>query len=998
VESGASLAGECCTCDVRVAEGRYHVFEDSASDTLVLRERVSVYGGYPQGFGQPRDPRRHRTILDGQEAGDGPGHVYHVVTGADDAVLDGFVITGGRARADQNAFNPQNYGGGLIALSTSPTVTACVFEANEAVYGGGVYATQSTAIFSECRFVDNVADETGGGLHAHSSELVVSRCELRSNHAGRGAGIYCGPGGDLRVQNTTFWSNTAAAEGGGVYVDFASPMLASNSFHANQASAGGALYASGAAHPVVTNSVLWGDAPDEIGHDATSSVAATYCDVQGGCTVAEGCTTDETGNLDVNPHFLDGQNGDLRLWVTSPVVDMGDNSAAGGLTMDQGGDTRILDGDDDSQAVVDLGADELAWSFETMPVVYVDKEAAGANDGTTWTDAYVELRTALGATPPFHQIWVASSTYTPSGLGDREASFQIPAGVVVYGGFDPSQGIIQMALRDPVTYETVLSGDIMEDDHLGNTMNNSRHVVKSGHCGVIDGFTVTRGMGGMGGGSYGGCLQVSEGHLFAARGCRFTECTANLGGAVWAGAESVLILDACTLSDNSAMMGGGGAVGMSDPAEGTHIKDSTFESNSAASGGGLHMSGGQGVTIEGCAFLNNSASSPHHGGGGISANNVADLLITGCTVSGNTARLGGGATLDGCTEAVVEDSTLNANQASDGQNTSYCDENVQFLRGVGGGLFIDEGDVRISGATFADNSAVQDGVCSCNHRDYKYFLGAGGGVFARNAAVDIVDSTFSGNAAQHPGTGCFAGTGGGLASYGTTVRMVNSRFWSNATSVGLNALNICTAGGGGGLWIYSSPEAQLANCAFAGNTATDGGSGLFFAESTAHLYGVTATANSGSYYGSGAYLHSGSLYVYNSIFWGNSGTSPSFSQVALGPGGECEYYRKLFTYYTDIYNTAAGDGCLPGCTGTHGGCVAPRHFDPGFVDPGASPPDLRLESAGAAVNAGSNDISHQAADWLDIDGDGDTSELVPLDLDGNARRTGDMDLGAYERP
>lgn len=1002
VDAAAGLAGACCTCAVRVAEGRYRIFRSGPSDTLLLRERVSVYGGYPRGFGEARDPARYRTTLDGQEPDDGTGHVHHVVTGADAARLDGFTITGGRGRADANPFNPDNYGGGLIALGTAPTVAACVFQGNEAVYGGGAYTTHSAATFEQCRFVENVADRSGGGLSVHDSgALTLSRCDLRQNHAAAGGGLHLGPGSDAQVRNTTFWQNTATAEGGGVHIDHAAPALVNTSFNANTAAAGGAIYAMGGAHPVVTNSVLWGDAPDEIDHDTGSDLAVTYSDVQGGCTTAAGCTTDETGNMTQDPLYLDAGRGDLRLWVTSPVVDQGDDAAASALPTDQEGDGRILDGDDDSQAVVDMGADELAWTLQTMPILYVDQAASGAGDGTSWTNAYTSLHAAFAAASAFHQIWVATGTYTPSDLGDKTASLQVPAGVFVFGGFDPAHGISNMALRDPATYETVLSGDIMGDDALGSTLNNSQHVVTSGHHSELDGFTVTAGYNRAmvsGGDGRGACLVVDPGHFFTVRSCRFTGCEANVGGALHAGEGSVLTLVGCDFVDNLASGGGAaGAVMLNHPALGTTVTGCTFDGNQAYNGGGLRIYGGQGVTVDGCTFTGNTASAATEGGGGLLAEATADLLVTGCSFTGNTATVGGGVSLRDCTGTRVEASTLDANQVS-GSGGVPCDASYSFMRGVGGGLLLDGGDVRISGSTFSGNTATVSGNGSCNNPTYRYFFGVGGGVFARDSALDILGSTFTGNQARLTGTGCLAGAGGGVGAYQATVRVVNTVFWSNAASIGHAALNTCTGGGGGGFWSYYDPADQLASCAFAKNTANNGGAGLFFAHSTSHLYGVSATANSGSYYGSGLYLDSGTLTTFNSIFWGNSATSLSYPQVALGPGGGCQAWRALHTYYTDIYNTSGGNGCLPNCSVNPYICSSPRHFDPGFVNPGATPPDLHLVSGGAGVNAGSNSAPYLADDWLDVDGDGDTSEALPLDPDGNPRTTGTMDLGAFERP
>ena len=64
---------------------------------------------------------------------------------------------------------------------------------------------------------------------------------------------------------------------------------------------------------------------------------------------------------------------------------------------------------------------------------------------------------------------------------------------------------------------------------------------------------------------------------------------------------------------------------------------------------------------------------------------------------------------------------------------------------------------------------------------------------------------------------------------------------------------------------------------------------------------------------------------------------------------------------------------------------------PGFVAPG----DYRLQSGSAAINAGLNDSI--PLDLVDLDNDGNVSELIPYDLYGNMRVVdGRVDMGAYE--
>ena len=57
--------------------------------------------------------------------------------------------------------------------------------------------------------------------------------------------------------------------------------------------------------------------------------------------------------------------------------------------------------------------------------------------------------------------------------------------------------------------------------------------------------------------------------------------------------------------------------------------------------------------------------------------------------------------------------------------------------------------------------------------------------------------------------------------------------------------------------------------------------------------------------------------------------------------------------------------------------------------------DLRLRPDSPAVDAGSNDLL--PADEFDLDGDGDVTEPLPFDHDGNPRiQNGTVDMGAYE--
>ena len=102
--------------------------------------------------------------------------------------------------------------------------------------------------------------------------------------------------------------------------------------------------------------------------------------------------------------------------------------------------------------------------------IYVDASSGGLNNGSSWTDAYNSLQGALDTADPCDQIWVAEGMYLPSKQTDpcepRTATFQLASGVGLYGGF-PNSGDPTWNDRDPHTYVTILSGDLLDNNTFG---------------------------------------------------------------------------------------------------------------------------------------------------------------------------------------------------------------------------------------------------------------------------------------------------------------------------------------------------------------------------------------------------------------------------------------------------------------------------------------------------------------------------------------------------
>lgn len=110
-------------------------------------------------------------------------------------------------------------------------------------------------------------------------------------------------------------------------------------------------------------------------------------------------------------------------------------------------------------------------------VVYVNRKRQGGNTGSSWVDAYTDLQVALAHTSE-GEIWIAQGTYTPAPPnGDRGATFRIPSGVAIYGGFRGDE--TSRDQRHPDMYPTILSGDLNGDDlpNYGNSEDNSYRVV-----------------------------------------------------------------------------------------------------------------------------------------------------------------------------------------------------------------------------------------------------------------------------------------------------------------------------------------------------------------------------------------------------------------------------------------------------------------------------------------------------------------------------------------
>jgi hypothetical protein len=446
---------------------------------------------------------------------------------------------------------------------------------------------------------------------------------------------------------------------------------------------------------------------------------------------------------------------------TFSIADAGHTIPVEVKTYDLAGNVAI----DTSMVTVNLGS---------ASVVYVDSTATGANDGSSWSDAYTKLQDALSTATAGDAIYVAEGTYFPDEGGsatadDRSATFSIPDSVAIYGGFSGTESM--PGERDIEANPTVLSGEITQN---GDLSDNSYHVVMLDQISqntVIDGFTVT--------------LGNAEG----------TDVDRGGGIKIYGkNSASNPILKNCIIKNNEGGYGGGmfvnGRNGQSNPT----IENCTFTNNTATSdAGAIYFYGIEGgeasPVITNCTFKNNSAGGVAGAVNFRGENGESSPTITNSSFVNNEATGNGGA--------------LYISNKNNGYSASVF-TNVDFLNNyseANGGVIYEDvdntgsGTVQYSNCIFSGNEAGVDGGVirryAADNANYEgayinclftgNYAGDDAGVFyeivedGSTTKDSLINCTFTGNRAyDEMGVAYIKGDGATADVY-----FSNSILWSN---------------------------------------------------------------------------------------------------------------------------------------------------------------------------------------------------------------------------
>ena len=414
---------------------------------------------------------------------------------------------------------------------------------------------------------------------------------------------------------------------------------------------------------------------------------------------------------------------------------------------------------------------------------------------------------------------------------------------------------------------------------------------------------------------------------------------------------------------------GGGALFIYNYDGGQTVLDNCiFQNNkSFARGGAVKVWGG--ATINNCQFLNNTAEDASEGDGGALYAHAA--TISGCTFSGNVAAdRGGAANVD--TLCVLTNSIFTGNSAGD----------------HGGGIYSLDTTVMIAGCIFDGNtSAGRAGGMYLNYGtatncEIKNNISGdhGGGVWL-NTAI-LTNSLITGKKTDPDEDG------GGVG-------MTYTSILANCTITG----NYASDQGGG----VFARAGLIQNCIITGNTAKDDGGGLYMDDyeldpartgGSTYLVGCVVANNEAVEDNSGGiYLEAGA--IVNSIITQN--------HCADDAGGIEGRNGPWIIVNSVVYgNTAADQDANMRFSANNGAPLSAAHsaFDAEGVDDMVSANMFTLNKSPFIGGSGADSLMFPDGSLLidaGTDQYGIAAVLPTLDLAGNPRLDGPIDIGPYEK-
>jgi predicted outer membrane repeat protein len=642
------------------------------TDTFQLKNGVALYGGFA-GTETDRDQRQlssNMTILSGDidandsqtpiitnlaTVTDNTANSYHVVTGADGAILDGFTITAGNA----NGASPNNSGGGMYNSGSSPALTNITFSGNSAAKGGGMYNSGSSPVLTNLTFSGNSATNHGGGLYnINSSNPVLTNLTFSGNSATNYGGGMFNDGSNPQIRNTIFWGNTAA-------------------------SGGTQIYNYNGSTPVASDSVI-----------------------QDGYTGTNIITTDpKLGTLG----NYGGLTQTIPLLLGSSAINAGNGTHC--PTNDQRGQARL--------GICDIGAYEYNYTgvYFVKPVAsgaancQTWENACALQTALANSTSGDEIWVMAGTYKPTAGTDRTATFQLKNGValyGGFAGTETIPS----QRNYTTNITILSGDLNgDDVGFTTIY------DVIYSKNTENVYHVVTGATGAALDGVTIIGGNANgaspnnSGGGMYNTSSSLALTNIIFSGNSANNSNYGDGGGGMYNTGSNLALMN-ITFSGNSAQSGGG----MNDHGISSTLTNVTFSGNSANRGGGMYNNGGSPI-LTNVTFVNNSILWGDNGGGGMTNIDGSPTLVN-VTFSGNSSTEEGGGMSNVNGSPTLTNVTFSGNSAdNDGggmyYNSNYSSPtltNVTFSGNStdtrGGGIFIRGRTIPIlTNVTFKGNSA-----------------------------------------------------------------------------------------------------------------------------------------------------------------------------------------------------------------------------------------------------------------------------------------------------
>ncbi len=358
--------------------------------------------------------------------------------------------------------------------------------------------------------------------------------------------------------------------------------------------------------------------------------------------------------------------------------------------------------------------------------VFVKHDAIGANNGTTWQDAYTELDSAIRRTAT-GQIWVAAGTYKPkinvSGTGYK--SFEITKKIALYGGFTGNE--TQLSQRNVSQNITILSGDVGVENY--DEDNTPRVVLMYGSAvdsnSILDGFTVTKSQyADYKGYDYeNGAVHISCPGNPIIRNCTIRNNVGHTGGGIYAERGNALIADN-EIRENIAKEGAGIYLGYLGTARVIGNRIINNKCIYGYGGGGIKVGSFCAPLIYGNLIDNNISSSE---GGGIAVESNYPVIINNNIISNNTGYEGAGLHIE-CPKITVMNNLITNNTGNGFINSSYgggifaryvaefnCINNTIVNNSAtdGGGMFLIDANILVQNTIIYNNPTTNTSPIYC---------------------------------------------------------------------------------------------------------------------------------------------------------------------------------------------------------------------------------------------------------------------------------------------